>query len=891
MIGDVAAAAVRSVNACAGAIPAYGGRFQNEGLGLEQPDNAEILRDDHGMPTVVAATAADVFALHGVCVGQDRLWQVHSMRLAACGRLAEVSAKALKFACFARQIGFHRKGAEDWEHLQATAEYADAVAMVESFVRGVNWSASQRRAHGENFLLTGSKWEPLQSEELCAMMRLVAFGMSSGWQHALVRQWFRETFGAEEGAAWTDTCEGDGPPHSPFTADPAMSAAFQKLRPADLAWASGPDELPKGQGSNWVVVDGKHTTSGKPMLANDPHLKVTLGGFWYPVTYRGACNAAGLACATLPGVIIGHNGRCAWGVTLGYTDVEDLYLERFRSDDGRYEHRGAWHEPLVTTEEVRVKGAARPHTLRVVSTCHGPLLEDTLSRLEGMASDVSASAHAGQSDDSYVYKLAYAGLPMRRQSTAFVGIRRLLQATDFASFDAALAFASGTIALNFAFASAEGHIGYVLCGEVPLGRGRRGDNSTGGDEWLPLCGWSGEFDYDGFVSHAQLPKAFDPPDAAFIVSANHRVVDYDFYPYWLGNVYKSGYRAKRIHALLESALAGGGAVSLQTLRATQLDQTSVAAREFAEVVAEARVSLASLGSDDAHLAEAALHTLRGWDGALGAESTAAAVYQVMHATLVKRLLAGGIDARTRTRPSARPLPDALQAADPLGVSGGALETIVQGCASDNIFKQVNELHGHLHRNVLRQLRESLAGHEAASWWVAQAGGFHHVVCSAAAAAERQLAGLADRTWGAMHLTHIAHPLTAALGFRPGSFLDVGPSQPTGGDTNSPCQTSTKSLDDLSASATHVSARVLFDTADLAHSSRIITPTGVCEVAGSEHRSDDTRKWHEGGYRKLRWEMGEIRDNAKYITTFTASTSSTNDGRAVTVGVAPPRMLI
>ena len=106
---------------------------------------------------------------------------------------------------------------------------------------------------------------------------------------------------------------------------------------------------------------------------------------------------------------------------------------------------------------------------------------------------------------------------MRRKSTAFVGIRRLLETTDFASFDSALALASGTIALNFAFASADGHVGYVLCGEVPLGRGQRGDNSTGGDEWLPLCGWSGEFDYSGFVSHAQLPKAFDPPDAAFII--------------------------------------------------------------------------------------------------------------------------------------------------------------------------------------------------------------------------------------------------------------------------------------------------------------------------------------------------------------------------------------
>ena len=189
---------------------------------------------------------------------------------------------------------------------------------------------------------------------------------------------------------------------------------------------------------------------------------------------------------------------------------------------------------------------------------------------------------------------------------------------------------------------------------------------------------------------------------------------------------------------------------------------------------------------------------------------------------------------------------------------------MHGVSSDGIFKQVNELAGHLHKNVLRMLYASRTNN--GSWWVAVAGGFDRVVCKAAVSAERKLREKADRTWGALHSTHLAHPLTAPLGFPPGTFLDE-PCVPSGGDANTLCQIAPKSLADLSASSTHVSARILFDLSDLAHGCQVATPHGVCEVAGSEHRSDCTATWHRGEYSKLRWEMRDIREHTWHVTTF------------------------
>ena len=153
----------------------------------------------------------------------------------------------------------------------------------------------------------------------------------------------------------------------------------------------------------------------------------------------------------------------------------------------------------------------------------------------------------------------------------------------------------------------------------------------------------------------------------------------------------------------------------------------------------------------------------------------------------------------------------------------------------------------------------------ASWWVEQAGGFDRAVCEAAAEAHRELSMRSDRTWGALHATHIAHPVPKLLGFAPGTFPDP-PLMPTGGDTNTPCQVATKSNYDLSASATHVSARLLIDMADPAHRFAIITPLGASEIAGSAHVADNLHDWHAGELRWRNWNLAEAVQTARYTAT-------------------------
>jgi acyl-homoserine lactone acylase PvdQ len=267
MFSACLAAGVRMLNAWTGAIPEYQGTFCSTGLCLEHPASAQILRDEHGVPTVIGDSANDIFALHGVCLGQDRLWQLHQVRISARGRLAEIKAQALKFDVFARQIGFYRLGVEDWETIRGEEEHATSVQMVEAFVRGINWAAKRRRGHGEMFMLTGSRWEDLTPEDLCAMARLVSFYMSSGYQHVLVRQWMEAVFGEEAGDEWTRTA--DLSPANPPTLSRSAREAFAKLSPSDVRWSQGPSSTRAGQGSNWFIVDGSRSaTGGLPELSD-----------------------------------------------------------------------------------------------------------------------------------------------------------------------------------------------------------------------------------------------------------------------------------------------------------------------------------------------------------------------------------------------------------------------------------------------------------------------------------------------------------------------------------------------------------------------------------------------------------------------------------------------
>jgi len=759
----------------------------------------------------------------------------------------------------ARQLGFRRLASGDLEALRASEDPDAPLAlqMLKAYTDGINWVLSESlRAMPAEFWLTGQRRiEPWDALDTLSLMRLYGFVMCFGFQHALLRSALIELFGKERALAWTATAEAE--PTIPHTLDEAALRAF---REANLSGAFNPgvSALPRDQGSNWWVIHGSHTTTGKPLLVGDPHLTIKIPMFWYEahLLVRAAApgqpgiNAYGVAPPGVPGLLIGQNGFFATSITLAFCDVEDVFLERFRRSDGRYLHKGEWKECEVHEEQILVKGGA-PEPCVCQATCHGAVLEGgTLMQFDPFHRNVINTNGTDESADEETcdVKLAYAGAPLRPGSSALLGIRKILSARCFADFDRALAEVSRVISLNFAYADVEGHIGYICTGEVPIRGGGRGS------ELLPLVGWTGEQDWQGFVPHAELPKAFDPP-SGIIISANHKIVDYSTYPHYLGQVWKSGYRAQAIKEELARLMEGGAKVSPAQMPAVLMNVRSPAAMALVDVLRSVQ--------PDADTA-AALAMLTGWDCELGTESVAASLYQFVHAELVQLLLRGGC--RALGAPPARPPWEDLQQ-----------ETLCEIVAGDSfdplaMTKLINEFQGHLHLNVLRILQSAEAPEAEGAgrrWWLEQVGGRDAAVNAAVRAAEaklRDLAGSDDwrtsrrTTWGAVHVCHMGHPVSRSLGLPPGTPPFDAPSVPSPGDTNTILQAATKSLTDFTATASNVSLRVMYDLSDLsaASTNRIIAPLGQSGQFNSGHYHDQTELWRRGELRPMRTSEEAVR---------------------------------
>jgi penicillin amidase len=276
--------------------------------------------------------------------------------------------------------------------------------------------------------------------------------------------------------------------------------------------------------SNSWVVDGKHSASRKPLLANDPHLAFGAPGFWYLARLKTPQHEiAGGTVAGVPLVVIGHNERIAWGFTTTTSDVEDLYIEKVDpADPGRYlTPQGS--APFNSREEtILVKGAA-PVDITIRETRHGPVLSDALP--------------PGAADPGFVLALAATvTIPEDRSAEALWEVNR---AADWPSFRTALQKFVGPME-NMVYADVDGTIGFIAPGLVPIRRK--------GDGWLPVPGWTGEYDWAGFIPFAALPSAVNPSSGDF-VNANNKIVP-DTYPYFLSRDWDLPNRAERIEALL-----------------------------------------------------------------------------------------------------------------------------------------------------------------------------------------------------------------------------------------------------------------------------------------------------------------------------------------------------
>ncbi|MYW18766.1 penicillin acylase family protein [Streptomyces sp. SID2955] len=387
------------------------------------------------------------------------------------------------------------------------------------------------------------------------------------------------------------------------------------------------DDLPaavgvngQGIGSNSWVVAGKHTITGKPLLANDPHLSASLPSVWYQMglhcrTVSAKCqyDVTGYTFAGMPGVIIGHNAKIAWGMTNSGVDVTDLYLEKVSANGYLYDGKV---RPFRTREEtIRVAGG-KSKTIVVRQTQDGmPLLSDRDDELVQVGRKASVNAAAPDRGDGYGIALRWTALD---PGTSMDAVFALDKAGDWDGFRAAAA-EFDVPSQNLVYASTDNHIGYTLPGRIPA----RSAKDAGA---LPVPGWEPKYRWKGFIKQDELPHEYDPA-RGYIVTANQAVVDPDKYPYTLTTDWGYGARSQRITDLIESKIKDGGKISTDDMRQMQLDNSS----EIAKLLVP---KLLKIDIDDPEVRKAQ-ELLEGWDYTQDADSAAAAYFNAVWRNILK----------------------------------------------------------------------------------------------------------------------------------------------------------------------------------------------------------------------------------------------------------------
>ena len=352
------------------------------------------------------------------------------------------------------------------------------------------------------------------------------------------------------------------PAHSPASWSAAFAHSLSSGHPAVRDLLIG-GTVTESLGSNNWVVDGTLTASGKPLLANDPHLGTRMPSTWYLVHISaGSYEAIGASIPGTPAIVLGRNRFIAWGATNVAADVEDLYQEKVDPTGRFVEFRGR-QEPLqIIPETIRVKGTA-PVLVDVRISRHGPLVSDAITAN-------NAATAAGRALPA-LEPLALRWTALDPDDTTTAATLRMSQARNWDEFTAALRdFVVPS--QNFVYADVAGHIGYYAPGRIPI-RAR-------GDGAMPSAGWTGDSEWTGWVPFDDLPHAFDPPGHA-IVTANQRPMPAD-YRYLLGVDWPQPYRAQRISDLLRASTR----LTPETFSTMQADRLSLHAQTVLPVLLE-----------------------------------------------------------------------------------------------------------------------------------------------------------------------------------------------------------------------------------------------------------------------------------------------------------------
>jgi penicillin amidase len=627
------------------ALPQVSGAAQVPGL----ESTVTVVRDDAGIAHITADSTHDLFLAQGYVHASERMWQMEVWRHISAGRLSELFGESqLDTDKFIRTLGWRVAAQRDYE---AMGEGARTV--LAAYTAGINaWLDAHRGSLGLAFVASGDSPEPWTDLDSVAWGKVQAWNLGGNFRTELFRYLADATLddpartdelfpayredapvitptglpgsGGAGAAAVAGSTRRGGANSWVAATDPDQAAAWRSVaslggRALRLAGLDDADGLASDRGigsNNWVVSPARSVTGGA-LLANDPHLGISMPAVWYMNglhcrTVSAACpyDVAGVTFPGIPGVILGHNARIAWGATNAGPDVQDLVIETIDpTDPDRYLVHASSEAFEIRHETIKVKGGGSVD-LEVRSTVHGPLLNGVDDRLA----------------DAPPMALRWAAT--QQPDRAFEAILGLDVASNFDDFRSSLSI-YGAPAQNFVYADIDGHIGYQLPGVIPI----RSDPDDHGAR--PVRGDDGSGEWTGMIPFDDLPWQLDP-EPGWIVTANNAAVDAD-YPYFVSQEWDPGYRAERIIDQLNAY--GDDGLTTNELRQIQFDSSPLRARDIAPLLRDAVPATEDGGTIAARI--------DAWDGTCGIDSIGCAAWNAWEYRVLRDIFDDdlGVDAR------------------------------------------------------------------------------------------------------------------------------------------------------------------------------------------------------------------------------------------------------
>jgi penicillin amidase len=585
--------------------------------GLHGP--VKVLYDQRGIPYIQARDDDDLYFAQGYVVARDRLWQMDLIRRTGRGQLAEIFGReALDEDQVQRPYGFGYLADQSIPKLESKAR-----AAVDAYTRGVNaFIESLDEAHLPiEFRLLRYRPTPWQASDCVILGKVFAETLTNTWRLDLVRGAFAgvpdekrdqifqtrspmdviltgsDSPGQATGARHKLQAESVHPSAEILQESSNLQTSIHESLERIGFYAEG-----LAASNNWVV-NGSHSVTGKPLLANDPHLDPSAPSIWYMVSLSApGIHSEGVTVPGSPGINIGHNDRVAWGITNVEADVQDLFLEKFDdSNPTRYLAPDGWHNAETRHEEIKVRKTPTDPATEIVGfdvtvTRHGPIILNK---------------------DGKRYALAWPALdPSTKELEAFYELDR---ARDCKQIEAALNHYIG-FPMNFVYADVDGHIGWWAQGRYPI---RKTGHGT-----VPQEGWTGSGDWIGYIPPSETPHVYDPA-SGLIVTANNRTVG-SSYPYYLGDLWAPPYRSRRIYELLSAKPR----LSVDDFERIQGDTYSIPGDILAGEVAKLAKPLATKSAEWADL----LKDLGSWDCHAVSDSRGALIFTFMRRALSARII-------------------------------------------------------------------------------------------------------------------------------------------------------------------------------------------------------------------------------------------------------------